>query len=129
MSNKERVRSPEVQGLRNCILTFRTVNGDILAWCVRTDAIAEEIPNLIETAATEWLLSPVGRQFVHDQELGEWGFDYWQALKEIPYETLSKYGIFPWVPIDSVVELDPDENLLPEELRQSNRSLRKRKSA
>ena len=125
MSITERNRSPENQGLRNYILTFRTVNGDQIAWCIRTSMDSEEIPKLIESAANEWLLSPAGHKFVHDEDLSEWGFDYWHALDHIPDEILSKHSIFRWTSIDGVVELDPDENLLPEEMRQSHRGPRK----
>jgi hypothetical protein len=113
----ERIQPGETSKLRNYVLTFRTANGDILAWCVRTNALVEEIPKLIETAANEWLLSSAGRQFVNDEELAEWGFDYWHALDKVPYEILSKHNIFPWTLIEGTIELDPDENLLPEELR------------
>lgn len=79
----------------------------------------------MKSAANEWLLSPDGHKFVRDEDLSEWGFDYWHALDHIPKEILSKHNIFPWIPIEGVVELDPDENLLPEELRQSHRGPRK----
>jgi hypothetical protein len=113
----ERIQPIEASKLRNYVLTFRTVNGEVLAWCIRTSALAEEIPRLIESAANEWLLSAKGRKFIHDEQRSEWGFDNANALDEIPYETLSKFNIFPWVPIEGVIELDPDENLLPDELR------------
>jgi hypothetical protein len=117
MSNQERIATPEVSELENYVLTFRTVNGDLMAWCIRTNAQADEIPQLIESAANEWLLSPDGRKFIEDEELAEWGFDYWHALDKVPEDILSKHNIFLWTPIQSVVELEPDENLLPNELR------------
>ncbi len=117
MGNRERVQTPEVPELQTYILTFRTVNGDLMAWCIRTNAVAEEIPNLIESAANEWLLSPDGRKFVQDEDLAEWGFDYWYALDKIPSGILSRHNIFRWTAIHGVIELDPDKNLLPDELR------------
>jgi hypothetical protein len=125
MSVEKRGGEPQTEGLRNYILTFRTVNGDVIAWCVRTNTGPEEIPKLIESAANEWLLSPAGHKFVDDEDLADWGFDYWHALDHIPDEILSKHNIFPWVPIEGVVELDPDDNLLPDELRQPHRGPRR----
>jgi len=117
MSNKERILTSEIFGPRNYVLTFRTMDGDLLAWCIRTGAPAEEVPNIIAAAAKAWLLSPAGRKFILEEDRSEWGFDNANALQEIPAKIWSKHNIFRWTPIDEVIELDPDENLLPDELR------------
>lgn len=107
----------EKRCLSSYVLTFKTVNGDVLAWCIRTSAAPEEIPTLIESAANEWLLSAEGRKFVHDEQISEWGFDNANALDEISHQILRKFNILRRAAIDRIIDLDPDDNLLPDELR------------
>ena len=113
----ERIQPGEKRSLRSYVLTFKTANGDLLAWCVRTSAAPEEVQRLIDSAASEWLLSAEGRKFVHDEQISEWGFDNANALDEIPHQILRKFNILPRAAIDGIIELDPDDNLLPDELR------------
>jgi hypothetical protein len=103
--------------LQNYFLLFRTYHGALLGWCVRSGLAADEVPAHIETAAQEWLLSPPGREFVREEALEEWGFDYAHALMNVPAEMLAEHGIYLWTPIAEILELEPDENLLPEELK------------
>ena len=102
----------------NRILIFKTVNGEVLAWGIHTKLSEDSILDGIEAAAEEWLLSPDGRQFIEDEDMGEWGFDYANALQEIPDEILCKHGIRVLVPSCEVIELEPNENLLTDEFRE-----------
>ncbi len=88
-----------------------------MSWCVRSKASKNEIPERIEKAAREWLLSPNGRKFIEYEDRGEWGFDYANALQKISSEILARHGVHILVRSHEAIELDPGENLLPDELR------------
>jgi len=97
----------------NQILLFKTVNGEVMAWGIQTDLSGDDILDGIEAAAEEWLHSPEGQQFIAEEDMGEWGFDYANALQEIPTEILRKHGIRILVSGYEVIELESWENLLP----------------
>jgi len=108
---------PEKPILQNYFLLFKTYHGALLGWCIRTGLAADKVAAQIESAAEEWLQSEPGKQFVHTEELEEWGFDYAHALMNVPAEIFAEHGIYLWTPIAEILELDADENLLPEELK------------
>lgn len=108
----------EQQTLPNYVLTFKTANGEMMAWGIQTDIPGEGIADHIESAAREWLLSPDGRQFVQEEGIGEWGFDYANALQDVPGEFLARHGIQILVPDHETIELETGVNLLPVGLRE-----------
>ncbi len=109
--------SSEPDELKNYFLLFKTYYGALLGWCVRTRLDSDDVPAHIESAAQEWLSSDEGKGFVPKEQLEEWGFDYAHAMMNVPAQILASHGIFLWTPISEIMELDADENLLPEELK------------
>ena len=109
-------REQELQ--RNYMLIFKTYYGGLLGWHITSSLPSEEIPHQIETAAQEWLLSPDGREYVDKEDITDWGMDYANALMNVPHEILAKHNIHLKQSVYEIVELDPDENVLPDELRQ-----------
>lgn len=89
----------------------------MLGWNVLTDLPSEEIDNHIEAAAREWFSTEDGRGYVQEENLEEWGVDYANAMMNVPPEIFAKHHIYPGIPIYEIIELDADENLLPDELR------------
>ena len=104
--------------LSNYLLLFKTYYGSLFAWNVKSSLPAEDIPRAIEAAGREWLLSSAGREYVNQEERHEWGVDFANVLMNGPYEVFARHGIFLGIEIDEIVNLDPDEDLLPEELRE-----------
>lgn len=113
----EQVGSSQPEALQNYFLLFKTYYGALLGWCIRSGLASDDIPAHIESAAQEWLASETGKDFVHEEQLEEWGFDYAHALMNVPGEIFADHGIFLWTPISEILQLDADENLLPDELK------------
>ena len=78
----------------------------------------DDIPNALETAAQKWLVSTDGRAYVDCEDLHEWGVDYVNALMNVPAEVFAEHGIYLGIDINGIVNLDPDVNLLPVEIRE-----------
>lgn len=113
----ESASASEKQILQNYFLLFRTYHDAVLGWCIRSGHAADEIPAHIESAAQEWLRSNAGKDFVHQENFEEWGFDYAHAMMNVPAEIFAHHGIYLWTPIAEILELDADENLLSDELK------------
>ncbi|MCH7662893.1 MAG: hypothetical protein IH859_03375 [Chloroflexi bacterium] len=103
--------------LKTYMLSYKTHHGGLLGWNITSYLPAEEIPKQIETAAKEWLISKEGRLYIKEEELDEWGFDYANAMMEVPHDILAKHGIFMSASVYEIVELFADEDLMPDELK------------
>lgn len=120
MTPEKRI-SQDMEPLRNYFLLFKTYYGNLLGWCIRTSLPAQDIPGNIASAARDWLLSPQGKNYFQGQEHGKQGFDFADALMKVPPEILAQQSIFLWTPIYEILELDPDEDLLPDEPRKQKK--------
>lgn len=116
-ANLQKAPAKEQAPQRNYMLLFKTYYGGLLGWNITSSLPAEEIPRQIEAAADEWLLSPEGREYVQKEEITDWGMDYANVLMNAPREILAKYNVHLAQPVYEIIELDADEDLLPDELR------------
>lgn len=102
---------------RNYMVLFKTYYGGLLGWNITSKLPAEEIPAQIKAAAQEWLLSSDRREYVQKEEITDWGIDYASVLMNAPREILAKHHIHLDPSVYEIIELDADEDMLPEALR------------
>ncbi len=115
--NPQQPPENELESQWNYMLIFKTYYGGLLGWHITSSLPSEEIPHQIETAAQEWLLSPDGRAYVEKEDLTDWGVDYANVLMNASREILAKYNIHLAQSVYEIIELDADEDLLPDEIR------------
>jgi len=98
--------------LENYFLLFKAQNGELLGFCVTSYLASEQIDGHIESAKQVWLETEEGKVYIEKEARNESGVDYADILMNIPPEILAQQGIFLGEPVQEIIELDVDENLL-----------------
>jgi hypothetical protein len=113
----QKTPAKESETQRNYMLLFKTYYGGLLGWNITSGLSSEEIPRQVEAVAQEWLLSPEGREYVRKEEIADWGMDYANVLMNAPRDILAKHDIHFAQDVYEIIELEAEEDLLPDELR------------